>query len=225
MREFGKISARIWRSKKFRALPDDLSQLVYIYLQTCAHGNSAGCFHISPVMIASEMKQEPAQIDAALDRCAEVGLIRRFEEEDLVQIVAFFDHNAPSSRPQLAGPVKILAALPECEAVSCAQIELAVAIYLRAKDFDKEDARLAFWDQAQRLLSSGDNLSKIGHSISLSIGLSRDLASDLLISHPSLLRTEIQTETQTETERETETQSATESVGEIIEGLARKAGR
>ena len=41
MRSFSKVSPNVWQSQRFNALPDD-SRLLYFYLLTSPHANSAG---------------------------------------------------------------------------------------------------------------------------------------------------------------------------------------
>ena len=101
MRRFGMIGSRVWRSEKFRKLGGTDPKLLYLYLHSCSHGNSAGCFHISPTLIAAETGI--ANVEACLADLDRVGLIYRDPAEDLVQIRAFFAFNMPASRKQLAG--------------------------------------------------------------------------------------------------------------------------
>lgn len=148
------IGSRVWRSSKFRALDSIEARLVYLYLHTSAHGNSAGCFHISPALIAAESKV--SDVEAALAELERVGLIRRDPSEDLVQIVAFFTFNMPSSRKQLAGPLAILEAIPRGPVLNALRAELAVALYTRAQEWEPTvEARGVFLNEAAKLIKAG----------------------------------------------------------------------
>lgn len=154
MRRFGMIGSRVWRSSKFRALSGIEPRLLYLYLHTSAHGNSAGCFHISPTLIASETGI--ADVDAALADLERVGLIRRDSAEDLVQITAFFTFNMPASRKQLAGPLTIIDSLPRGEILNAVKAELAIALFEKASAWEpKVEARGAFFHEASVLMKSG----------------------------------------------------------------------
>lgn len=47
MRDFTKVSPKIWRNKSFKALPTDDARLLLIYFMTSEHQNSAGCFRLT----------------------------------------------------------------------------------------------------------------------------------------------------------------------------------
>ena len=51
-RDFFKVSPNLWSSRKFRGLPDDQCRLLYLYLLTCKHANSCGCFELPVAYIA-----------------------------------------------------------------------------------------------------------------------------------------------------------------------------
>lgn len=154
MRRFGMIGSRVWRSKKFRDLGGTDSKLLYLYLHSCSHGNSAGCFHISPTLIAAETGIE--NVESCLQDLARVGLILRDPSEDLVQIRSFFAFNMPSSRKQLAGPLTILEGLPRGDLRDAVCAELALAVHEKATGFPKDhDAYGVFMHHAADLMKQG----------------------------------------------------------------------
>lgn len=182
MRKFGVIGSRVWRSSKFRNLHSIEARLLYLYLHTSAHGNSAGCFHISPTLIAAETGI--TDVEGSLSDLECVGLIRRDSTEDLVQIAAFFTFNMPSSRKQLAGPLSVIAALPKGPVLNCACAELAIGLFLKAEEWDvKVEARGAFLHEAATLLKNGGKEAIISGVVEvdndLKIALSKDLLIDL----------------------------------------------
>lgn len=211
------IASSIWRSKRFRQLETDLGRLSYIYLHTTTHGNSVGAFMMPPEMAAVEMRRDPVEVKRGFQELAHVGLIRHDPDEELVQITNFFRFNSPSSRKQLAGPIKIVRdILPQSHVRDCTACDLAIAMYERALTWDRTvDARGAFMDEAARLIRDFKlhNLiasDEIGAEIDLLIGLSNDLLIELPIQTEG--KTEgnhTQTETQTHTEKQTQTQTQT----------------
>lgn len=182
MRKFGIISSRVWRSEKFRSLTSETARICYLYLHTCSHGNSTGCFHVSQTMIASEAMIEASGVEAALLECENVGLIRYDETEDLVQICNFFRHNTPASRKQLAGPIAMLENLPAGRLLDACKAELAIALHGRASAWERNvEARPVFMDTASRLMKSGGKRAVESGEIDLEIDHAIDLSEALLI--------------------------------------------
>lgn len=189
MRKFGIIGSRVWRSEKFRALTTIEARLLYLYLHSSTHGNSAGCFHISPNLIAADTRLDVDAIERGLDDLEAVGLIRRDPREELIQITGFFTFNMPASRKQLAGPLNVIESLPkgQCRDAVCA--ELAVALYQRSLTFSAEhDATGAFQQRAADLLENGGKKAIERGDLELDddlrIGLSKDLLINLSIGLP-----------------------------------------
>lgn len=46
MRDFSKVSPLLWREKRFKELSSAETKTVYLYLLTCEHQNSAGCYRL-----------------------------------------------------------------------------------------------------------------------------------------------------------------------------------
>lgn len=160
MRQFGIISSSIWRSKRFRQLESDLARLVYLYLHTTTHGNSAGAFVLPPEMAALELKVPADDVRAAFVNLAEARLIRYDPEEELIQIVNFFRFNAISSRKHLQGPVRIIQALPYSPVRDCAACDLILAMFERREEWREKASRLRHSEQrsdhveAQKILEA-----------------------------------------------------------------------
>jgi len=142
VRQFGIISSSIWRSKRFRQLGSDLARMTYLYLHTTVHGNSAGAFVLPPEMAALELKVPAADVRAVFIELAEARLIRYDPEEELIQIVNFFRFNAISSRKHLAGPVRIIQALPHSPVRDYAAFDLILAMFERREDWNEKALRL-----------------------------------------------------------------------------------
>ncbi len=113
MRDYGKISTGIWHSKKFRGL-DETIKLFYLYLHTCKHGNSAGCFHLPKGYILADMQWSLDAIGRAMDRAMDRGLISYNNDEEVIKIHDFLEHSPISNPKHAAGTIKIVLSLPEC---------------------------------------------------------------------------------------------------------------
>ena len=103
MRDFSKVSPSIWRSKKFRATKDPMCKMVYLYLLTCPHGNSAGCFDIDPLYASADLETTPEAFREAINRLCEVGLIEWDGDENTVWIVQWEEFNKPTNPKHAAG--------------------------------------------------------------------------------------------------------------------------
>ena len=182
------IKTSIWRSKKFRQLDNMKAQMCYLMLHTIETGNSAGCFRLMPAVAAGFLGNgiDPDEAEALILELQGVDLIRWDEEEEIVQIVGFYDLSPPSSRPQLAGPVTILDGLPDCSPVWGAKAELAIAIWGKARNFGPggADAAEAFNWQARKYLLGNPEAETLFNS--LDSDDRRALSSALSIDHPSL---------------------------------------
>lgn len=142
MRDFGKISSSIWRSKRWRKIAPTLegdkakARLVknaYFYLHTSVHGNSIGAYVIPPELAALDMQEPVEDIAMAYRTMQEVGLARYDEEEGLAQVVGFFEFNGFTSRKHLAGSLKIFHSLPSCHLKDVVAADIVLAIYRRTE--------------------------------------------------------------------------------------------
>ena len=74
-RTYGKVSISIWRSRRFTGLPNDEARMFYLYLHTCPHVNSIGCFWLPKGYVQVDLKWSPEAIDRAIRSCIDTGLI------------------------------------------------------------------------------------------------------------------------------------------------------
>lgn len=103
MRDFAKIYTALWDSEKFNKLmledgePDDDARLLYLYLQTCKHCNSVGCFRLKPGYATDDLKWPEKRYRDGIDTLCRAGLIRYSAAKNVVLIVDFLSHTAPSN--------------------------------------------------------------------------------------------------------------------------------
>lgn len=115
MREFGKISVSIWRSKKFLSLgQNDDARLLYFYLHTCPHVNSAGCFILPEGYACADLGWEPIRYRYGIETLSKAYLIGFDEAESLIRIVDYLKHGGFANPKHAAGTVKLAMQLPQC---------------------------------------------------------------------------------------------------------------
>lgn len=113
MRDYGKISTLIWDSKKFKSLRKDEFRYFYLYLHTCTHVNSIGCFKLKIEYIMGDLKWDEKASDRAIKELCIAGLIEWDSEESLILITQFLE-KSPTTNPKHAiGSARIALNLPE----------------------------------------------------------------------------------------------------------------
>lgn len=136
MRDFNKVSTTLWRSKKFRSLPDDMSRLAYTYLLTCPHGNSSGCFDIHPMYACADLGWLPEAYAKAIDTLCSAGLIEWDAAENTVWIVNWDEFNEPTNPKHAIG---LLAQLDLASSVRLKTLAFHAFLYrFRLKRFDTD---------------------------------------------------------------------------------------
>lgn len=103
MRDFSKVSPSVWRSKKFRSLRTMEARYFYLYLLTCPHANSAGCFDIHPLYACADMGLSDIQFRDCIDSLCEAHLIEWDEAENTVLIGNWIEFNAPANPKHALG--------------------------------------------------------------------------------------------------------------------------
>lgn len=224
------IGTSIWRSKRFRALTSDSARLTYLYLHTTSHGNSLGAFVIPPEMAALDRKRPADEIREDYLELQKVGLIAYDPEEELLLIHGFYKFNAVGSRKHLAGPIKLVASLPDSPVKVLAVCGLIVALFERwtewrgkirryratgkvydtAQAVSLTEASAGFVEEALNLLEiDGVREAFATNSIGLPIGVSEGVCIDLSIGVAIQRRQETETNTNTNTTNITTTDNTT----------------
>ena len=113
MRNYGKISTSIWRSKKFNSLTSDSHRLYYLYLHTCHHSNSIGLYSLPIGYAMADLEWSKADVLKAIDSLSEAELIAYDKDESLVRIIGYLTHDPFTNQKHAAGAIKIALALPD----------------------------------------------------------------------------------------------------------------
>ena len=136
MRDFVKVSQTVWKSKKFRNLPDDDSRFMYLYILTCPHSNSAGCFDLPPSYAAADMRWEEDRVLAALNNLSEAALIRFDRRENTVMVENWFEFNSPANPKHAVGMLSQLRQASSDDLKrDCGEL---IRAEIKRKQFDRE---------------------------------------------------------------------------------------
>ena len=111
MREFSKISPRLWGSGTFRKLPDG-ARLLFLYYLTCSHQNSGGCFSLPDGYAITDLSWGLEQYQASRALLLDAALIRFDSETSEILVAKWFRHNPPmnpSHRKSVVGAIERIA--------------------------------------------------------------------------------------------------------------------
>lgn len=137
-RDFSKVSPKIWGSRKFAALETDELRLLYLYLLTSPHSNSAGCYTLKMGYGCADLNWPNEQYEKSIDTLCKGALIAFDYEAQTVLIANWVGFNKPMNAKHALGILKDL------EAVSSVPLQTIrfweYATVLREKGLDKDSA-------------------------------------------------------------------------------------
>ncbi len=108
MRDFSKISPALWRSKRFNGLVTAEEKLVFLYLLTCEHQNSAGAFRLPAGYAATDLRITEGVFAEARDSLVKADLIAFDPDTDEYVILRWFKHNPPMNEKHRVGIIALL---------------------------------------------------------------------------------------------------------------------
>lgn len=144
MRDFSKVSPTVWRSRKYRSLPNTEARHVYLYLLTCPHGNSAGCFDLHPMYACADLVMTEIQYANCIETLVSAGLIEWDGDENTVLITNWLEFNSPANAKHAAG------VLNQLSQASSARLKLKVFQELKADIVSRKFDREAFLRNAMQ---------------------------------------------------------------------------
>ena len=112
MRDFTKVSPTLWQSRRFLDLPSDDGRLLYLYLLTCPHQNSAGCFWLPVGYACNDLGWNADQYQPARQALVDAELIQYDETHNVVLIERWFNHNEPMNQSHMTGIERGLEKVP-----------------------------------------------------------------------------------------------------------------
>jgi hypothetical protein len=112
VRDFSKISPALWHSQRFNTLPSDDGRYLYLYFLTCAHQNSAGCYHLPDGYACDDLQWPLERYLTARSQLIANDLIAFDDDCRVVMICRWFKHNPPMNEKHLIGIERVLEKLP-----------------------------------------------------------------------------------------------------------------
>ncbi|MDX0513329.1 hypothetical protein GOD47_01410 [Sinorhizobium medicae] len=106
-REFSKISPAVWRSERFTTLDTD-AKLLHLYLISCEHQNSAGCFRLPDGYACSDLGWEMGKYREARDRLIADDLASFDAQTAEIYVHRWFKHNPPMNDKHAIGTRSII---------------------------------------------------------------------------------------------------------------------
>jgi hypothetical protein len=94
MRPFSKVSPALWQSSRFMGVSEDARHLM-VYLLTCPHHNSAGCYVLPEGYALTDLRWEIARYKKACHTLIAAELIQVDEDTSEILIDRWFLHNGP----------------------------------------------------------------------------------------------------------------------------------
>jgi hypothetical protein len=116
MMRFTKVAAALWRSKRFRNLPNDSAKLLYMYFVTCEHQNSIGAFVLRDGYAIDDLGWSLDTYVDARKALIEVDLIDFDDETSTVYVERWFKHSPPMNEKHSQGCQRLIGEL-ECERI------------------------------------------------------------------------------------------------------------
>jgi len=141
-RLFSKVSPAVWGSSRFMGLPTNEAKLLYLYLLTNEHLNSAGAYRLKEGYALADLGWQQADYRKAMAMLVGNELIAFDDCTNEVYLLRWFKHNPPQNEKHSLGCQRILGQL-DSESISA----LALADFQNA--------------ETKRLTSSG----KVSHSL------------------------------------------------------------
>lgn len=112
MRDYGKVSTSIWNSQKFSKVSDD-ARLLYLYLHTCPHVNSVGCFVLKDGYATADLGWDAKRYLKAMHTLCDAFLTAFDRDESLVRIVNFLKFDPFTNPKHAQGAAKLAISLPD----------------------------------------------------------------------------------------------------------------
>ena len=108
MRDFSKVSPSLWHSERFNGLASDDARLAYLYMLTCQHQTSAGCYRLPDAYAAADLRWPVERYQKARAELVKAGLVRFDTSASVLMITRWFRFNPPMNEKHHKGIKHIL---------------------------------------------------------------------------------------------------------------------
>lgn len=111
MRDFTKVSPKIWRNRSFKTLGTDEARLLMLYLMTSEHQNIAGCFRLPQGYAIDDLGWSAEKYRESLEALIEAGLVLADAETLEVFVCGWFEQNAATNKKHALGIERVIDAI------------------------------------------------------------------------------------------------------------------
>lgn len=111
MRDYSKISPKLWRSQRFRNVGSDDARLLYVFLLSCEHQNSAGCPRLPDAYAAADLNWTAERLNAARLHLITADLISHDGATDEYFVHRWFRHNPTTNPKHIKGVERLISEL------------------------------------------------------------------------------------------------------------------
>ena len=123
MREYSKVSPKLWRSPRFRSLANEDARLLYLFVLTCEHQSSAGCFRLPDAYAAADLAWTSDRLHAARTHLVNADLLVHDAATDEYFVPRWFRHNPPTNPKHRKGVERLISEVDSDEVRDAAETE------------------------------------------------------------------------------------------------------
>ena len=128
MRDFSKVSPKVWRSPRFRAMQDERAKLLYLYVLTCEHQSSAGCFRLPDAYAAADLGWSDGHLEEARGALIAAGLLVHDPDSEEYFVPRWFKHNPGTNPKHRAGITRLISELDSDHVREAAEAEYSATV-------------------------------------------------------------------------------------------------
>jgi hypothetical protein len=126
-RDFSKVSPKVWRSPRFRGLQVE-QKLFYVYVLTCEHQSSAGCFRLPDAYAAADLGWNEQELEKARAALITAELLVHDPATEEYFVPRWFKHNPGTNPKHRSGIVRIISELDSDHVREAAEAEYAATV-------------------------------------------------------------------------------------------------
>lgn len=112
MDRYSNVHSRMWYAKDFKAL-DDEDKLLFIYLITSPHSNSAGYYRLPLGYAAHDLGKSSERVSKGFRSLSESGFIAYDEDSEVVLVRNYLRYNPIQNINQAKGTARVASAVPD----------------------------------------------------------------------------------------------------------------
>ena len=111
LKRFTKVSAAVWRSKRFKTLPTDAAKLLYLYFVTSDHQTSIGAYAIPDGYALDDLGWDLKAYSTARKMLVDADLIAFDPDTSAVYVLRWFKHSPPMNESHAQGCIRLIGQL------------------------------------------------------------------------------------------------------------------